>query len=78
MRVLDRLRSFGRQSREVATLHALYAKLCNERWREEGLLSRLPAKSLAKALIDYEGLFAPTPVPQEPDASQADEIFETT
>src|SRR4051794_17016084 len=71
MRLLDRFKSSFRDERNVGELHSLRARLLNESTQKKSLLLCLPVPGLAEAIIDYEGLFSPPPIPTQPNPAQA-------
>src|SRR4051812_6875723 len=67
MRLLDVFRASAQRDEEYATLRSLHAKLLQTDRKRENILSRLPLPDLAGAIIDYEQIFSPPPIPPQPD-----------
>src|SRR4051794_36181357 len=75
MRLLDRFKSSHRDQREEDALHSLRVRLQQGASEKERFLKQLPFPELAGALVDYEGIFSPPPIPRQPDPAQT--VFPT-
>src|SRR4051812_10479645 len=76
MRLLDTIFANNRDRRERDELHALHKILDKGRWKQEGVVNNSPFPPLARAILEFEGVFASLQLPHHPTAADTVQLIQ--